>query len=102
MLCKSKDLNGFKIPRLDTKLITTLFVDDMTVYFNQGDDFQMLTGILHLWCCASGARFNENKTEIILIGTEHFRNQFIITRQNSQYNAPLDPKIHIAKDKEPT
>ncbi|KIM82537.1 hypothetical protein PILCRDRAFT_43613, partial [Piloderma croceum F 1598] len=96
------DLNGFKIPGLDTKLITNLFADDTTVYLNQEDDLQMLTGILRLWCRASGARFNENKTEIIPIGTEYFRNQFINTRQNSQYNTPLDPNIHIAKDKEPT
>src|ERR1700732_1366247 len=36
-LRKSEDLNGFIIPGLDSKLITTLFADDTTVYLNQED-----------------------------------------------------------------
>jgi len=102
LLRTSKDLKGFEIPRTNTKLITTLFADDTTVYLNHEDDFQTLTGILHLWCRASGAKFNETKTEIIPIGTPHYRDQFLNTRQNSPDNAPLDPNIHIAKDQEPT
>ena len=102
LLHTSTDLKGFEIPRTKTKLITTLFADDTTVYLNQEDDFQTLTEILHLWCHASGARFNESKTEIIPIGSQRYRDQFINTRQNSPNNAPLDPSIHIAKDQEPT
>ena len=102
LLRKNESLTGFTIPGASEKLTTTLFADDTTVFLNQSDDFDTLTGILSLWCKAAGAKFNEGKTEVIPIGTQTFRNQVIQTRKTDQLNTPLDPGIHIAQDGEPT
>jgi hypothetical protein len=101
LLRKNDRLNGFNIPGVDEKLITTLFADDTTVYLSQDDLFDDLTDTLNLWCKASGARFNINKTKIIPIGSKTYRHEVVETRRTSPFNPAIDRDIHIAKEQEP-
>jgi hypothetical protein len=100
-LLHKSDLYGYPIPGSNDRLITTLFTDDTTVYLDKRDNYEMLLSLLNLWCRVSGARFNVNKTEIIPIGTAHFRNEFLETRRTTLESASFSDNIHIAKEKEP-
>jgi exonuclease III len=102
LLRKNDQLEGFNIPGIGEKLITNLFADDTTVYLGQNDSFDDLTDTLDLWCKASGAKFNVNKTEIIPIGSEAYRNEVLITRRPAPLNPTIGLNIHIAKEQEPT
>jgi hypothetical protein len=101
LLRKNNQLEGFNIPGIEEKLITTLFADDTTVYLSQNDLFDDLTDTLDLWCKASGARFNVNKTEIIPIGSKTYQNEILETRCTSPLNPAISQNIHIAKEQEP-
>ena len=64
------------------------------------DDIQ---DILDNWCQASGAKFNIDKTEIILIGTLKHCNRVIAFRKlNPQDQTTLNARIRIAEDSEAT
>ncbi|KIO13783.1 hypothetical protein M404DRAFT_107505, partial [Pisolithus tinctorius Marx 270] len=52
--------------------IVSMFADNTTVYLSAMDDVNVLNDILSKWCCASGAKFNIDKTEIIPIGTQSY------------------------------
>jgi len=48
-----------------------------------------------------GAKFNTDKTEIVLIGTPEFQLKMIANRKlNKNENAPIAKNIRIAKDRE--
>jgi hypothetical protein len=94
-------LEGFNIPGIGEKLITTLFADDTTVFLSEFDKFKDLELILGKWCIASGARFNVDKTEVTPVGSENYRNSVITTRCLHSSQEPLATNIHIANDKEP-
>jgi hypothetical protein len=96
------NLYGYPIPGSDDRLITRLFIDDTTVYLDRRDSYKGLLSILRLWCLASGARFNINKTEIIPIGTLQYRNKLLETQKISPGGTPLNQDIHIVKEQEPT
>ena len=100
-LLRKSDLYGYPIPGSEERLITTLFADDTTVYLDQKDNYDELLAILNLWCRASGARFNINKTEIIPIGLPQYRNELIETRKTTAENPRFADNIHIASEKEP-
>ena len=101
-LLRKSNLYGYPIPGSDDRLITTLFADDTTVYLDKRDNYNELLSMLNLWCRASGARFNVNKTEIIPIGTPQYRNEFLETRRATLENAHFDDNIRIAREQEPT
>ncbi|KAF5340368.1 hypothetical protein D9611_007908 [Ephemerocybe angulata] len=93
MLRKSS-LEGIKIRENLDRLIATLFADDTTVYLSKEDKFTDLQKILDTWCKASGAKFNVEKSEIIPVGTEEFRTEFVT-------NPPdIPPNVHIVRDGE--
>src|SRR5882672_11188404 len=50
------------------KLIAKLFEDDTLVYLGSNDKFSDLEDIINLFCKASTAHFNMEKTEALLIG----------------------------------
>ncbi|KIM85018.1 hypothetical protein PILCRDRAFT_49987, partial [Piloderma croceum F 1598] len=100
-LLRKSDLNGYQIPGSDEDLKTTLFADDTTVFLAESDSYDTLLAILTLWCRASGARFNVNKTEILPIGTKTYRDHVLNTRKTTPNGMPLPASIHIARDKEP-
>ncbi|KZT21729.1 hypothetical protein NEOLEDRAFT_1221723, partial [Neolentinus lepideus HHB14362 ss-1] len=100
MLRNSPDLQGYSIPGIKDKILITLFADDTTIYLKQTNCYNDLQTILTCWCCASGAKFNAEKTEIIPIGTETHCSLILANRQLHPDDAPLPLSIHIAKDGE--
>jgi exonuclease III len=100
-LLRTSNLNGYQIPGSNDDLKTTLFADDTTVFLSQGDSYDELISILTLWCRASGARFNVNKTEVLPIGTKTYRESVLHTRKTTPNGTPLPANIHIARDNEP-
>lgn len=86
---------------MDTKVITTLFADNKTVYLSEYDNFCDLNEILKTWCIASEASFNVEKTEVISIGSKMFHEDLIKNRINNANHIVLNNTIHIAKEGEP-
>jgi exonuclease III len=100
-MLRLSELQGFKIPGVRDKLITTLFADDTTVFLSEFDKFTDLEVILNKWCIASGARFNVNKTEVTPVGNNSYRKDVISSRCIHPSQEPLANDIHIAQDQEP-
>ena len=63
------EIEGYRVPGTKEKLAINLFMDDTVLYLNEKDQFDKVLILLDKWCKASGAKFNKEKTEIILIGT---------------------------------
>lgn len=99
MIHKS-DLKGFNIPGAPEKILIKLFADDTTVYLSQHDSFKRLQAILSMWCSASGAKFNVNKTEIIPTGPEHYRDWVYNTRRLNNDQSAIYSSIHILQEGE--
>ena len=95
-LLRKSDLNGYQIPGSNDDLKTTLFADDTTVFLAESDSYNTILAILTLWCHVSGARFNVNKTEILLIGTKTYRDHVLNTQKMTPNGTPLPTSIHIA------
>ncbi|EPQ51597.1 hypothetical protein GLOTRDRAFT_21383, partial [Gloeophyllum trabeum ATCC 11539] len=93
-------IHGFKIPGLIDEIKLTLFADDTTVYLPKTARLHNLTESLSMWCTASGAKFNTEKTEIIPIGSKMHRLTVLATRRLHQDDDPLPTSIHIVKDGE--
>jgi hypothetical protein len=81
------EIKGISIPGLINKLVIKLFTDDTNLYLSREDDLQTVHKILKDWCDVSGAKFNEEKTEIIPIRSEEHRCTTAATRTLS----PCDP-----------
>ena len=76
-------------------------MDDTTLYLSDKDRFDKIEPILDEWCEASGAKFNIEKTEIILIGMEDHRYIIVATcKINPLDQSQLNNRIHITKDGE--
>jgi len=78
-LLGKSDLYCYLVPGSDERLIMTLFGDNTTIYLDKRDNYKELLSPLLLWCHASRARFDVNKTEIIPLGTPQFRNSLLVT-----------------------
>lgn len=101
LIRNNPDVHGIDIPNLLEKLIIKLFADDTNLYLSKHDCLDRIQEILNKWCAASGAKFNEEKTEIIPISTTAYRQQVISTRKiNEMDRSPLPDKIRIAQDGE--
>ncbi|EIN10796.1 hypothetical protein PUNSTDRAFT_33031, partial [Punctularia strigosozonata HHB-11173 SS5] len=99
-MLRSSELNGFKIPGTEKKLISRLFADDTTVFLSEFDNFEDLQQILHKWCIASKAKFNIEKTEILPIGTPDYREAFVARRKTKGCVRPIADNIHIVEEGE--
>ena len=97
---RQSTLEGMEIPGAAERLITTLFADDTTVYLSENDSYNELLAILQEWCCGSTAKFNEEKSELIPIGTKAHRERVIATRQLGEDQLPIPVHVKIAKDGE--
>jgi len=71
-MIRKSNIKGFEIDGAKDRLVTTLFADDTTVYLSIKDSYNDLRNILTKWCRASGAKFNDEKTVIIPVGTPDF------------------------------
>lgn len=78
-LLRKSDLQGFHIEGERERLITTLFADDTTVYLSEHDEYAELEQILDRWCNASLAKFNLGKTQLLPIGTEEYRTEYLVS-----------------------
>src|SRR5882724_11103136 len=75
----STRLKGIKIGD-HAKLVAKLFADDTLVYLGANDKFSDMEDIINLFCKASTARFNMEKTEALPIGIAEHRNKVLIER----------------------
>ncbi|EPT04798.1 hypothetical protein FOMPIDRAFT_18202, partial [Fomitopsis schrenkii] len=101
MLRKS-NLQGFSIPGLTHKVLTSLFADDTSTFLSARDSWSDLWQILHKWCLASGAKFNNGKTEIIPIGRPDYRKWVMESKKMNPFieGDQIPETVHIAKDGE--
>jgi len=90
---------GFKIQGLEERILISLFANDTLVYMNENDNKKTLEQIIKNFCEASTAKFNDEKLEILLIGTKEYRNNIIRTRTvNKTNNNKIDQAIRIVED----
>ncbi|KIJ39340.1 hypothetical protein M422DRAFT_104548, partial [Sphaerobolus stellatus SS14] len=98
-------LKGYKIPGDPEKLIATLFADDTTVFLNSDDDCDHLQSILAVWCSASSAAFNVNKTAIIPdMSRSHsntYRVNLLTSRRLSPARNPIPHEVEIMGEGKP-
>ncbi|KZT27261.1 hypothetical protein NEOLEDRAFT_1035843, partial [Neolentinus lepideus HHB14362 ss-1] len=95
------NLSGLEIPSCTDRLITSLFADDTTVYLSaDSDDFATLTSILEDWCTAARAKFNVNKTEVILIRSRAFQDRFVADRTLRAGDSRIPDNVHISQEGE--
>ena len=97
---RASNLRGYNIPGAPERLIATLFADDTTTFLHKSDSFADLMRVLDIWCAASGAKFNKEKTEIIPIGRPGYRAELLASRKPSPMNDALPAHIHIAEEGE--
>jgi len=101
LIRNNPNIRGIDIPCLIEKLVIKLFADDTNLYLSKYDHLDVVQGILDMWCEASGAKFNIEKTEVIPIGSLDYRQTVSTTRKiNPLDNTPLPDRIRIAKDGE--
>ncbi len=93
-------LEGYRIPNVRDRLIAMLFTDNTTVYLSNRDSWEELRSILDLWCQASGAKFNIEKTQVIPIGNPDYRCAVLETRRISLMQDAIPVNMHIAHDGE--
>ena len=65
----AREIKGYEIPGVEEKLAINLFADDTVLYLSEQDSYDKVIETLDKWCEVSGAKFNKEKTEIILIGS---------------------------------
>jgi ribonuclease HI/exonuclease III len=97
MLRKSK-LKGIKVPGTTERILVSLFADDTLVYLRQKDDLNILKNVVELFCTASTAKFNIEKTEILPIGNPKFREKMINEKRMGRNE--IEPDLKIIKEGE--
>src|SRR6202012_2269717 len=74
---------GIKIQGIIERLVIQLFADDTLVILRDTDSMETLYKILNVFCTASTAKFNIEKTELLPLGPLEYRKDFI---QNQKLN----------------
>jgi len=96
---RESPLKGFKIQELEERVLVSLFADDTLVYMNENDNKKTLEQAIKNFCEVSTAKFNNEKSEVLPIGTKEYRNNIIKTRiVNKTNNEKLDQAIRIVED----
>jgi hypothetical protein len=98
MMRASPDITGYNVPSLDHNLIVNMFADDTIVYLAKDNKYSALLALLRKWCVAAGAKFNEDKTEIVPIGSPQHRQEVVESRKLSADEEALEDGIRIAPD----
>jgi len=100
-ICADPNIKGIIIPSIENVIKITLFADDTNLFLNKDDQMDYIQQTLDNWCKVSGARFNIEKTEVIVIGIKSHRRTVQVTRKiNPQDDDPLPPRIRIASNGE--
>ena len=94
------NIRGYTIPGLEEKLAVNLFADDTVLYLSAEDSYDDTLNSLDKWCKVSGAKFNQDKTEIIPIGTKAHRKNVVRTRKLNPNDRRIPEDVHIAQDGE--
>lgn len=101
-LLRKSELKGFRVEGMQERLLTLLFADDTTVFLSKEDNFEHLNNLLRMWCRASRARFNIEKTEIIPVRMEDYR-MIVLNKRRINHREDgnkLPEGINIAKEGE--
>src|SRR5882672_8614168 len=96
----SAKLRGIQI-RDHPKLIAKLFADDTLVYLGSNDKFSDLEELINLFCKASTARFNMEKTEALPIGLPEYRDKVLTERSLGASTTKIPEYVRLIKDGEP-
>ena len=95
------NIKGILILGIENTIKITLFADDTNLFLSKDDRLDYIQQTLDEWCKVSEARFNIEKTEVLLIGTETHRRTVAATQKiNPLDNNPLPLRIRIASDGE--
>ncbi|EIW61241.1 uncharacterized protein TRAVEDRAFT_78861, partial [Trametes versicolor FP-101664 SS1] len=97
---RKSSLRGLRVPGEAERLIAKLFADDTTVYLSKDDEYDVMQGIASRWCRAARARFNDEKTEVLPIGSPEFRARVIATRRMTANGPEIPLAAHIVPDGE--
>jgi hypothetical protein len=102
-LIRNSELKGVKIPGKPENLVISLFADDTTVYLSSEDELEKFWGILRLWCAASTAKFNEDKTIIFPFGRVSYREMVLKDRRinRNMKIGTIEQRIRILPDGHP-
>ena len=95
---RTSDLTGINIPKDTERLIAALFADDTTVYLSEEDNYGTLMDVLQTWCAAARATFNDEKTEILPIGSKTHRESLLKGLNTSTLGRTLPAGTHIVQD----
>ncbi|EIW55530.1 uncharacterized protein TRAVEDRAFT_102996, partial [Trametes versicolor FP-101664 SS1] len=98
---RTSSIGGFSIPGAAERLVSALFADDTTAFLKETDSFDDLLEILGKWCAASRAKFNDDKTEVIPVGSPAYRDSVITTRKLAHGSQPLPLGVRIVPDRQP-
>ncbi|KAG8932392.1 hypothetical protein FRC01_014236 [Tulasnella sp. 417] len=70
---RRSSLKGIRIEGAVERLIVHLFADDTQLYLSKSDKWTDVLRITSDWCLASTAKFNQEKTEFLPLGTKSYR-----------------------------
>ncbi|KAI9069624.1 hypothetical protein FKP32DRAFT_1546809, partial [Trametes sanguinea] len=99
---RSSGLRGFDIPGTVEPLLAALFADDTTAFLRDTDSLPDLLALLGRWCAAARAKFNDDKTVILPVGTATYRERVCVQRRLTEAGPVIPSHFHIARDGEPT
>ncbi|CAG8676568.1 14112_t:CDS:2, partial [Acaulospora colombiana] len=97
-LIRQSDIRGIQIHRSTTNARLSAYADDTTVFLCEDDNPEILMNCIDIFCKASTAKFNQEKTEIIPVGTKDYRANLYENRKFGDWQIP--DTIRIARDKE--
>ena len=102
LACKLREdpnLVGLQILGIEEKIIVSMFANDTNLYLKNHDYMDHVQTLLNEWCHVLGAKFNIEKTEIILLGSETHQQRVIQTcKLNPQDQTLLNNHIKITRD----
>jgi ribonuclease HI len=99
-LLRQSKLEGIKLFDEVERALVLMFADDTAIVMNENDDIKEVNRCTELFCKASTAKFNDKKEEILAVGTEQFRENFITTRTMAT-GTRLPDYVKIVTNQEP-
>lgn len=95
-LRKTERLKGYKIN--NEKIITRLYADVTSVYLRKQDRIKDMENIIEVFCDASTAKYNLEKTEVLSIGTREHRERVLRNRDMGKGNI-IPGHVKLMKDR---
>jgi len=96
---RNSNLKGVEVEGLTKRIIVSLFADDTLIYMNEQDDMNEVKEIIEVFCKASTAKFNLEKTEYLPVGKPEYREKVETTRRiNNKPGNKIPNNITIIKE----